>query len=1815
VDPTLFAGANLDTRAEALSSGANHVFVVGKRLIEKGADGRNYSRALQTNTTHYFRITCGSSVGTGSFTTANIPFGMTYSDGFQTDPNNPGGYVYPTLIQDRSQSVVDPQTGVLVKPLTQPSDVTVSPNTPTFSSAGFDQFCSPLLTSNGLYHCIVPNDYATMLYGINPATGDARFLGTLYYWGQTSGVSSGVHGCYNGSTPMWDDTDPNVIYCNSDVNGDLAVVKVTYTGNDQPITSGQVAGNPPPAPMSVVNLTPSPNTLTAQLRAYAPSLTFACDIDGYQAGYLAISCRKGYQDTYAWIGAYDLGNKLPLGSGGTGHVKGLIKMWEQPASRWCGQHTHEYLGNVPVFSYATQVFKGGGLPGDGPYQVTLTSPMASAIGGDLTTVTVSSAWDYSWGSPPSGYQPGEPLSPVDDHFLMPAQVGDVFAVDGEWMVLEQKISSTQWVLRRGWGTNQGYYYPRPHSSGALLMAWCNATGDLDPGGNLPYIWWNFVMSPDALNQAAYAANFGIHSVGLGNYRIEGGWGYRLGNIADPTTWGLSNATGIISPSPLFAGAFRPADGNYFEKHPSMPLSTPPWFLDELPFIGGITATAGSDNDTKPLGGDLYQYFYDGLDTPHYGGDGINRKQAATFAFGGNSLMLDISGPNSAIDGSSSHAYQYCIANKAGECVSSSQPGDIFANVPNMPVGSRFCKGNEFYDGTQNVCIGDVPTVGFSISQIKVAADTTGQSLRVLSKMFAYAHQAGTSNTKPLPDGSWTLHLSSAPAPPGMYIIKIPPQPVSDGIDRTTFVRASLNLAPPSGQGIVSAKVYFGYSEFGNASQFYCTSRREACVAVSSSVTDANPFSYAQTDTYTPAPCATSCTIALPVLPMHTAYFHVSYLNSSGSEVAADQGVASEQAVVTSGSSVTPSSSVAVSVNPSSTNLSASQTAQFTATVTGTANTSVSWSLSPSVGSISNGLYTAPASIATSQTVTVTATSVADPTKSATASVQLSSAGAVSLAVSPLNATLLSSQTRQFTASVTGSTNTAVTWSMNPSVGSLSNGLYGAPSVVSSTQSVTITATSAADPTKSASATIQIVPSVTVIVSPLSVTLGASQTYQFTATVGGTANTGVTWSVPPSLGAVSNGLYTAPSTISASQAVTITATSVADSTKSATATVQLVASSVSISMSPPSTTLNSSQTTQITATVTGTTNTAVSWSTPAVGTLSSGLYTAPSGITTAQSVVVTATSQADPTKSGNATIQLMPIVSVSLNPTSATLTPSQGRQFVASVTGTTNTGVTWSMNPTVGSLSNGTYTAPSAITSPQTVTISAVSVVDPSKSGTATVQLMPNNLSIVLSPSAATLAPSQSTQFTPTVTGTGNIGVTWSMNPSVGSLSGGLYTAPSTISSSQTVTITATSVQDSSTFATATVQLVPNNISVKVSPTAASLLATQSTQFAATVTGTSTTDVTWTMTPTAGSLSSGLYTAPSSIKSSQNVTITATSVADPSKSASAVIHLLPKNINIRMSPQSATLAPAQSVQFTALVDGTSDGTVVWSNSGLGTVSSAGVYTAPSVVNTAQNVLITGTLLPPDGTPVATSAVITVLPSSSGPPLITWAVNAASLAGGPISPGEILAIVGSNIGPQDPATLTLDASGMVANTLGNTQVFFDGVPAPLLYAQSNQVNLVVPYSVTPGTTVKAAVAYQGKSSNTMDFAVSPYSPGVFTLGSSQGAIVNADGTVNGPDNPAARGSWVSLYGTGTGQTDPPSADGQVVSLLAPLPLPASVSIGNVDAPVIYSGSVPGMVAGVLLINVRIPAEAPAGGAVPIIFKIGDALSQPGVTVAIQ
>ena len=166
-------------------------------------------------------------------------------------------------------------------------------------------------------------------------------------------------------------------------------------------------------------------------------------------------------------------------------------------------------------------------------------------------------------------------------------------------------------------------------------------------------------------------------------------------------------------------------------------------------------------------------------------------------------------------------------------------------------------------------------------------------------------------------------------------------------------------------------------------------------------------------------------------------------------------------------------------------------------------------------------------------------------------------------VIPTVAKLYGGQSVEFGAQINIASDQTATWSINPNIGTMSSpgpytATYTAPASISTQQQVTITATSVADPTKSAAATVTLYPPLSVSIAPKTATLRASQTQQFTATVLNSTYTGVTWSViPAGVGTITTGgLYTAPSPIAADQSITVKATTNQDPSKSATANVNL-----------------------------------------------------------------------------------------------------------------------------------------------------------------------------------------------------------------------------------------------------------------------------------------------------------------------------------------------------------------------------------------------------------------------------------------------------------------------------------------------------------------------------------------------------------------------------------------------------------------------------------------------------------------------------------
>jgi uncharacterized protein (TIGR03437 family) len=248
----------------------------------------------------------------------------------------------------------------------------------------------------------------------------------------------------------------------------------------------------------------------------------------------------------------------------------------------------------------------------------------------------------------------------------------------------------------------------------------------------------------------------------------------------------------------------------------------------------------------------------------------------------------------------------------------------------------------------------------------------------------------------------------------------------------------------------------------------------------------------------------------------------------------------------------------------------------------------------------------------------------------------------------------------------------------------------------------------------------------------------------------------------------------------------------------------------------------------------------------------------------------------------------------------------------------------------------------------------------------------------------------------------------------------------------------------------------------------------------------------------------------------------------------------------------------------------------------------------------------------------NAVRMLQPSPSGINVAAVVSSASNLVGA-VAPGDLVVLYGSGMGPAALAQYKLDANGMVPRSLAGTTVFFNGAAAPVIYTSANQVAAVVPFAIS-GARAQVVVLYQGQLAAATTLPLAAAAPALFTLdqsGKGQAAAVNQDGTnaVNGAAHPIKIGSYISLYITGAGQTNPPGIDGLPGAVPYPLPaLGVTATIGGKQATVQYAGGASGLVAGVMQVNLQIPTGITPGNSVPVTVQVGTATTPTGVTIAV-
>ncbi len=253
----------------------------------------------------------------------------------------------------------------------------------------------------------------------------------------------------------------------------------------------------------------------------------------------------------------------------------------------------------------------------------------------------------------------------------------------------------------------------------------------------------------------------------------------------------------------------------------------------------------------------------------------------------------------------------------------------------------------------------------------------------------------------------------------------------------------------------------------------------------------------------------------------------------------------------------------------------------------------------------------------------------------------------------------------------------------------------------------------------------------------------------------------------------------------------------------------------------------------------------------------------------------------------------------------------------------------------------------------------------------------------------------------------------------------------------------------------------------------------------------------------------------------------------------------------------------------------------------------------------------------GNPVTINVTFIVDPSPA--PLLTTFANAATFQPGSLSPGMIFTIVGTNLGPAQAVPGQL-VNGRFTSSVAGVRVLMDGIPAPIIYASATQINAIVPYVLGGRAFTQLSVEYNNVASNSLAPRVVDTAPGIFTTDGRQAAALNSDGTVNSAANPAAAGSIVVLYVTGEGQVTPAGVDGEAVpatNLRKPV-APVRVRLNGVEIAaedIVYAGSAPTLVSGLMQINFKLPPNTPANAATPVEVSVGAGQSPTGTTIAVR
>jgi hypothetical protein len=675
-----------------------------------------------------------------------------------------------------------------------------------------------------------------------------------------------------------------------------AVAKCTYSGNNAP-AAGLIAVNQVPANWTCVNLTPhNPNNYDLGSLAHAfnsavdPALITAgrCFAEGAVQGTtkIRIKCWPG-QDTgpVSWALIFDtavtpgpsanpvVATMSPVGIGAqctstaspNPHRWGVMHTLDRPddsTGKWTAMAPQCSAGTCP-----STISK-------------FSTTLAAGIGpGDLT-MTVNGEPGFSAGTPGA----------VDV-----ARVGDFFWIQsgnggkGEVVQITSKNGNT-------WGIARAAYDPanRPattHASGDSVGG-VNTAKVMPIGGGK--IYWNWdcdtVVTDTGIPRVGHFYYKDGSYVGQGgtdcaaNTGLDACWSVRMGllstTLTKPSDYYLSHLS-------KFAG-ITPAQ-QYLDSHPSFnalaQYDTNHQIMTDAHTLYNWAPNPCAGTWTNPTGA-LW------VNTA----PNLHPRSIPTAWWAGTSPVVDVSGPNSRIDGTSAYMGKGCYKMAAGECspagTDDGRPiGSVYINYPYVTNGACLAipqtstQAEWEYDlGAFDAGIWDnAQSAQHRIDQ----ADPTGTGGRLLTNLGiwrrTFVDYQANGKVTPGNEMSW-FSAKFLDGRSDIFAALIPPTGF-DSLPRDTFVPVPAHVTVPPGQGITNVLIEYGYWEQRSDLQtkFYCTSRRENCVA--NSTTPATGATYEIIDAPAGLACSTACTPVIPAIAGRMLYWRPVFRNASSAVVA------------------------------------------------------------------------------------------------------------------------------------------------------------------------------------------------------------------------------------------------------------------------------------------------------------------------------------------------------------------------------------------------------------------------------------------------------------------------------------------------------------------------------------------------------------------------------------------------------------------------------------------------------------------------------------------------------------------------------------------------------------------------------------------------------------------------------------------------------------------------------------------------------------------------------------------------------------------